>query len=189
MSKGSQRVRDFFKKSSGESHAAFTHEEISLRFASKFSGEEHSHATEISEGWEEAFGQAVDSFVYQLVRRQEESTARLSILENEVVSLKAKLASGVQGIIAPVETFDPDPYDLLREIKVLILPDDMSFVATIVDASISASGDTIPDAVANLKETMVDLFEILGKLPNTKLGKRPARQLAFLRNVMRKRGR
>jgi len=89
-----------------------------------------------------------------------------------------------RSILVPIATLAPEPYDLLREIMVVVQPDDDSFVATFFDANINASGNTQVDAVANLKDTMIATFEALEREP--KLGKGPAIQLAVLREVMRR---
>jgi hypothetical protein len=116
-------------------------------------------------------------------------TERLASLEKEVKALKRQVAEISKSILVPIESFEPDPYELTKKITVLVLPDEGSWIATLVDANINASGETFPEAVANLKDMMIDLFELLRKEPKDKLGKQPSQQLAFLRSVMRKRTR
>jgi predicted RNase H-like HicB family nuclease len=111
---------------------------------------------------------------------------RLTRLEEEVTILKRLLAEVGKSILVPMESFEPDPYELTRKVTVMVLPDDGSWIASLVDANINASGETIAEAVANLKDMMIDLFEFLPKEPKGKLGKQPSCQLAFLRSVMRK---
>ena len=89
-------------------------------------------------------------------------------------------------VIFPITTLDPEPFELTKEVMVVVQPDDDSFVATFFDANINASGNTQVDAVANLKDMMIALFETLGK--EKKLGKGPAAQLAILRGLMRRKG-
>jgi predicted RNase H-like HicB family nuclease len=91
-----------------------------------------------------------------------------------------------QAMIVPVETFDPEPFELLREIKVVVQPDDDSWVAIYFDANINASGDTPQDAVANLKDMILGLFERLQREPKQRLGKEPSRQLAILNSLIRR---
>lgn len=111
---------------------------------------------------------------------------RLTRLENEVKTLRRQLQEGTRAILVPMESFEPAPYELTRSATVLVLPDEESWIATLVDANINASGETIAEAVANLKDTMIELFEFLRKQPKNKLGKQPSCQLAFLKSVMRK---
>ena len=113
---------------------------------------------------------------------------RLEKLEEEVRALTehCKRLKDWQSIIVPITTFDPEPFELFKEILVVVQPDDDSFVATFFDANINASGNTQVDAVANLKDMMVSLFDVLEKEP--KLGKTPAHQLAVLRTRMRRKG-
>lgn len=112
--------------------------------------------------------------------------ARLTRLEEEVKTLKQQVAEASKTILVPMESFEPAPYELTRKVTVLLLPDDGSWIATLVDANINASGETIAEAVANLKDMMIDLFELLRKESKSKLGKQPTCQLAFLNSVMRK---
>ncbi len=113
---------------------------------------------------------------------------RFKNLEREVTALKQhcqKLRDG-QSIVVPITTLDPEPFELSKEIMVVVQPDDDSFVATFFDANINASGNTQVDAVANLKDMIVSLFAILES--EKKLGKGPARQLAVLRGLVRRKG-
>jgi hypothetical protein len=97
-----------------------------------------------------------------------------------------KLRDG-QSIIVPITTLEPEPYELVKEIMAVVQPDgDDSFVATYFDGNINASGNTQVDAIANLKDMMIALYETLEKEP--KLGRGPARQLAILRGLMRRKG-
>ena len=88
-------------------------------------------------------------------------------------------------ILVPVETLEPEPYELVRPVLIVVQPDNGSFIATLFDANINASGDTQQDAVANLKDMLVTLFERLEREPRANLGKGPAMQLAVLRRILR----
>ena len=59
-------------------------------------------------------------------------------------------------------------------------------VATFFDANINASGETPQDAIANLKDMLIALYERLGKEPRRNLGKGPSQQLAVLQQIMRR---
>ena len=60
------------------------------------------------------------------------------------------------------------------------------FEAAIFDLGIFASGDTEEEAIANLKETLLDTFDQLNELPDTRLGKGPLRQKGLLNKCVRK---
>jgi hypothetical protein len=113
---------------------------------------------------------------------------RVKSLECALSTLKQqykKLRDG-NSIIVPIATLDPEPFELNKEIMVVVQPDDDSFVATFFDANINASGNTQVDAVANLKDMIVSLFIMLEK--EEMLGKGPANQLAVLRGLLRRKG-
>ena len=120
---------------------------------------------------------------------EQPANGRLDRLERDIHDLKERcnqIQDG-QSIIVPITTFDPEPYELCNGmVHVVVQPDDESFVASFFDANINASGNTQVDAVANLKDMMISLFDILEK--EKKLGKGPAHQLAVLRGIMRRKG-
>jgi hypothetical protein len=99
-----------------------------------------------------------------------------------------ELAQGSSITIA-VQSFGPEPYEPRQTFQVLVQPVEESFVATLVDANINASAETVPDAVANLKDMMIVLYERLSKEKKGKLGKGPTRQLAVLRSLIRRKKR
>jgi predicted RNase H-like HicB family nuclease len=185
MSEGSDRIKEFYKRMA---EGPFGHTAHPEHYAiATWTGKSNPKPAEISEGWEDAFGQAVSMIADVLAERQQESAARLRKLEQEVRALKQQLVQGNQSILAPIYNFAPEPYVLTRDvINVLVVPDDGSFVATLVDANINASGETVPEAVANLKDMMIGLFEKLSREPKENLGKWPTRQFAVLRELMRR---
>ena len=119
-------------------------------------------------------------------RLHEQDALRLKKLEEELQELKRRLTdSGARLVVASLA---PEPYDVIAEIPVWVRPEGESYVASFVDANVNASGETVNDAVGNLKDMMVALLESLGSLPKKRLGKGPARQLAVLRAFIRKKG-
>jgi len=112
--------------------------------------------------------------------------SRVEKLEQEVKSLKQQLARGNRSMLVSISSLAPAAYSLKREVSILIIPDEDSYIASLIDANVNASGETVPEAVANLKDMMIMLFERLGAEPKGKLGKWPARQLGVLRELMRK---
>jgi hypothetical protein len=109
-------------------------------------------------------------------------TARVDTLEAKLTDLST---SG--SIIVPISTLVPAPFDLLKEIKAVVRPCDDDFVASFFDANVNASGCTIADAVRNLKDMLTTRFDILDAMPIEKLGPAMVRQIAVLRNFIRRR--
>jgi predicted RNase H-like HicB family nuclease len=118
-------------------------------------------------------------------RLHEQDALRLKKLEEEVQDLKRRLAD-VHTAHLVVATLVPAPYEVIKEIPVWVRPEEDSYVASFVDANVNASGETVNDAVDNLKDMMAALLESLGSLPKGRLGKGPARQLAVLKAFIRK---
>ena len=90
------------------------------------------------------------------------------------------------GFWVPITTFAPEPYDLLRQIVVVIHPNETGHTAGFFDANIHASGDTEEEALRNLKSLILDTFDALSAEPPGQLGPEPKRQLAVLREFVRR---
>jgi hypothetical protein len=86
----------------------------------------------------------------------------------------------------PVETFSPEPFFVKKAFQVVVRPSDGEFIATLFDANLGMTGDTAEEAVANLKATIVDTFELYEENEAT-LGPEPKRQLASLRELIQRR--
>ncbi|MGA2863667.1 MAG: hypothetical protein ABSF95_04180 [Verrucomicrobiota bacterium] len=92
-----------------------------------------------------------------------------------------------QTTIIPIDSFTPEPYDLLKTILASVRYVEGSFSASWFDANIHSSGDNEEDAVSNLKSLILDFFDRLSNEPKERLGPEPARQLAVLSEYLQKR--
>lgn len=89
-------------------------------------------------------------------------------------------------IIVPITTLAPEPFELIRDISVVVQPVEHGFTATFFDANISSSGDTQEEAVSSLKSLIAEIFEDLKSEPPERLGPEPTRQLAVLSAFLRR---
>lgn len=119
---------------------------------------------------------------------RERAAFPLNKLERKVMLLARKL-DRLTPMVAFISSFAPEPFKVLEPIPVTIRPVDRGFVASFLDANINASGETRHGAFVNVKDLMIAIFERLGKEPKHRLGKGPARQLAVLKSVMRRKDR
>jgi len=87
--------------------------------------------------------------------------------------------------LAVIQTFEPEPYELLRPITVAIVEDGDGYMATFYDANVSTTGDTEQEAFENLKSLILDVFDSLERERPERLGPEPRRQLAVLRSFLR----
>jgi len=88
--------------------------------------------------------------------------------------------------VVPIATLAPEPYELLKEMKIVVQATGDEFVASFFDANINASGCNETDAVDSFKDVLLRRFEFLESLPSEKLGPGPAKQLAVLRCFIRR---
>ena len=122
-----------------------------------------------------------------LERRKE--LTRLSKLTGRVHVLESKLSemSTSGSVIVPITTFAPEPFDLLKEIKVVVRPSGNEFLASFFDANVNTAGCNETDAVNSLKEMLLRRFDYLDKMPTEKLGPAIVKQIAVLRTFIRRR--
>jgi predicted RNase H-like HicB family nuclease len=88
-------------------------------------------------------------------------------------------------LIVPVVTFAPAKIEPTKNIYVVVQPTDGEYVATLFDANLAMTGDTQEEAVANLKELIVEVFESL-EADEAILAPGMANQLAVLRSLLKK---
>jgi len=118
---------------------------------------------------------------YPSWRGKLKATSRLNALEARLSVLESKLAETLtrEGSGRPITTFEPEPFEVLREIKAVVQKvDEDEFIATFFDANVSAAGCNQLEAVENLKGILLSRFEFLDDLPPKKLGPGPAKQIA-----------
>jgi hypothetical protein len=93
----------------------------------------------------------------------------------------------IQTRIIPIDSFAPEPYDVLKTILVSVHCIEGGFNAGWFDANIHSSGDNEEEAVSNLKSLILDFVDSLSNEPAEKLGPEPTRQLAVLKEYIQKR--
>ncbi|MGA2983857.1 MAG: hypothetical protein ABSG32_08580 [Terriglobia bacterium] len=113
-----------------------------------------------------------------------EAVERLETKLDQLLKKLDEVGSRTESIMVPIETLAPEPYQLLRSFTAVITKSGEDFEACLFDASIFASGDTEEDAVANLKDTLIDAYERLNELGDDQLGPGPLRQKKILNKLM-----
>lgn len=91
------------------------------------------------------------------------------------------------GVLIPIQTFAPEPYELKRPILAVVRPYDHEYTATFPDAVLTTYGDDEWKAVENLKLMIIYMYDILSK-PGLPLAPPLEKQLAVLRDFIIKRG-
>ncbi len=112
----------------------------------------------------------------------------------ELINALAKNYAQVQRIATrsssdwiPVGSFAPEAYDVIQPITVVVSPCADEFEAGIVDINTYSTGDTLEEAVTNLKSYLLDLFDRYCETPDEQLGPEPLRQKAYLLSHVRRR--
>ena len=120
------------------------------------------------------------------------TVSELKRQSRELLKRIERLEETAQSIQAPINTFAPKPFDILKPIAALVEPvidedgEPCEYIATFVDGALSATGETVEEAVRLLKGRMASQYRFLSNLTPDRLGKMPQRQLAALQSVMRR---
>jgi len=110
------------------------------------------------------------------------------LLNEELILLKTRVEAVEhhQPMIVPIQSLAPDPYTLSAPIQAVVRSVEGAFVASFVEANIGATGETIFEAVDNLKGLIVSTYEILREHDEDWLGHSMARQKAVLDAFIRR---
>ncbi len=133
--------------------------------------------------------QELPSLMERLTDRWHE-VARLETLQKEISLLKDRCAAleRLAPLLVPIQTFAPEPYELIKPLHAVVCYQDEQYIATLFDANLGASGDTQTEAVLNLKEIIAGTFEMLTGVDEDKLGPGPLQQRKVLEALIRKQG-
>jgi len=102
------------------------------------------------------------------------------------MSLKLPSLQERRSKIVRLQTFAPEPFDMVKEMNVTIEQDGEDFVASFVDANVNCSGSSEKEVVEGLKELLLSRYDFLSKTPPEKLGPGPTKQIAVLREFIRR---
>jgi hypothetical protein len=116
-----------------------------------------------------------------LEKRLHELNAVVNDFERRIHRLES-----IQTKVVPINTFAPEPYDLLKTILVSVFSVEGGFEAGWYDANIHTSGENEEAAVSNLKSLILDYYDSFSKEPAEKLGIEPKRQLAVIKAFIQK---
>jgi hypothetical protein len=129
----------------------------------------------------------MDTFREQLAKSWYQ-LARIGGLEREILLLKKRCDNleRTVPVIVPIESFEPEPYEVVKTFHVVIKFQEDQYIASFFDANLSASGDTQEESVGNLKDIILGTLDILMTTDEKKLGPGPLRQRKLLAEFIRK---
>jgi predicted RNase H-like HicB family nuclease len=84
--------------------------------------------------------------------------------------------------VLQIHTFAPEPYTVKKPIPIVVRSQDGEFLASFLDANVSASGETEQEAFEGTKTLMLDMLGQLQRQP--KLGPKLAHRLAVLQEFI-----
>jgi len=137
--------------------------------------------------WSEAFSEALfehTKYIHEMVELRWQTT----LLDKTLIDLRKRVErlEAVRTVLVPIQSLDPEPFELTKPILALVEPSDDEFIASFSDANIAATGETQGDAIANLKDMLVATFELLES--EKKLGAEMRRKQSVLAAFVRQAG-
>ena len=108
---------------------------------------------------------------------------RITSIENEIMILKNFFTVHT----VPINTLSSDKWEFRKPPLHVSIEQrgPYEFIACLYDIDIYGYGDTIPEAIDDLKEAIINQIEFLLEQENcVKLGNMPKRQLDFLKKIM-----
>ena len=106
----------------------------------------------------------------------------MATYRKEIASLRERIGAleNSQSLIVPIETFAPEPYELIHSFHVVLQSHEGEYMASFFDANLSTSGETKEEALYNLKDIIIATFNMLREHKKSQLGPGPKRQLEVL---------
>jgi hypothetical protein len=123
-----------------------------------------------------------DQSNYAVAQSRYDLIKRIDTLENKV----EKLESFFIVFSVPINSLNNKKFELKKPIDVSIEQrGKVEFIACLYDAELYGYGESIPEALEDLKETAVDQFKYLKKQESEiQLGRLPQKQLEFLNSII-----
>ena len=141
----------------------------------------------LSGHWQQAAAVTLQNLAGKAMLQLEEA-ARLSVLEQDVRMLRQQVEElrRQAPITVPVATLAPEPYDIMEPFQAVVRTSEDEYIASFFDANLSSSGSTPEQAVENLKDVIVTVFESFSAHEETRLGPGPKKQLRVLKRFLRR---
>jgi predicted RNase H-like HicB family nuclease len=154
----------------------------------EFCNPQHLNPTGISfvaQNWQLLAQQAIEELTQHELSKSIQDL-RLDGIERELRQAMSRLRRMElsRPLIVPIESFAPEPYELVKSFHIVLESSDNEFIATFFDANVSASGETEMDAIANLKDMILAVFDALQLEKD--LGPGPTKQLSVLKQFIKK---
>jgi predicted RNase H-like HicB family nuclease len=105
--------------------------------------------------------------------------------QRECTHAVARQVAGIQAVDRRRDVM-VDRSEAERDPQIAVEAVDDGYVATFTEAGIAMAGDTIEDAMSDLKSWLVDVFEHLTEMPTERLGPDLIRKREVLRTYMRR---
>jgi len=121
--------------------------------------------------------------------RVSELCQRLEKIETVLLDVVNKLDSSAQqqrSLWVPIESFAPEPYEILKPITAVVTPLEDGFEAGLFDAKLFSTGDTEAEALDNLKSMILETYSAFEQLGDSQLGPGPLRQRKILATLIQK---
>lgn len=112
---------------------------------------------------------------------------RVQHLETLLASVLQQISRFKRSLWVPIDSFAPEPYEVLVPLTVVVAPYEDEFEASFFEGNLHATGDTEEEAIQSLKGILLDAFDRLLELSDEQLGPAPLSQKRTLMRHIRRR--
>jgi hypothetical protein len=144
-------------------------------------------SSSIHEGWAENVRTGIEELAAMASQKQKHEF-RITLLEIVVNELKASVhrLQCSQTKLVAINTFAPEPYEVLKPIIVSIISVEGGFNACWFDANVHSSGENEEEAVSSVKSMILDFVDSFAKESEETLGPESKRQMAVIKQFVQK---
>ena len=107
-------------------------------------------------------------------------------LADESPGVPTSERSAPSSIHVAISTFAPEPFEVVEPFDIVIQSDDDGYVASFLEANISSAGDTQHEALENLKDLILMIFQDFEGEEDDSLGPAMLRQRMILLGLIRR---
>jgi predicted RNase H-like HicB family nuclease len=136
-----------------------------------------------AENWSELIPHLIKAF-----SEKTHEALRIAAIEKRMLTLEKRITSleREQSVIVPIDSLKPEPYNVLRTIHAVVSSCEGNYIASFVDANINSSGETLEEAIHNIKDMIVITYESLKQEDKKRLGPDSLRQMMILDQFIQK---
>jgi predicted RNase H-like HicB family nuclease len=122
------------------------------------------------------------------LRDRLQAAAPIGLVNKELAIINSRLEKLKQEapLVIPIQSLAPEPYEVTKPMLAVVRIVDGEYIASFVDANLGSSGETLEEAILNLKDAIAAGFDVLASANDSELGPGPLQQKRTLEEFIRR---